>query len=90
MGPCSLEFTPEDLKNQEIWSKAVCNNPWQLKYVPDYLKTQEMCIRVVEHEPRDLEYVPDHFKTRNVQRGCAQQATHAGFCSCLLHNAGNV
>ena len=39
MEPRSLEFTSDDLKKQEIWNKAVCNNPYKLGYVPDHFKT---------------------------------------------------
>ena len=46
---------------QDMFKKAVCNNPYTLRHVPDWFKTGEMCDEAVRREPYNLLYVPDHF-----------------------------
>lgn len=48
---------------QDMWIKAVEDDPCTLKHIPDHLKTEDMCSRAVEESPWTLEYVPDQFMT---------------------------
>ena len=66
MGQRSLEFNLEDLKKQEAWNEAVCNNPYMLRHVPGQYMMQEMCNRAVDLRSCQLEYVPNILKTQEM------------------------
>jgi hypothetical protein len=60
----NLEYTPENMKTQEICYTAVCNCPtkWDqpsMAFVPEKFKTKELCEAAVRHNEKACEYVPE-------------------------------
>ena len=53
---------PDSLKMQEMYNKAMRENPATFFLVSDRFKTQEMCNEAVEVDPWQLYDVPDHLK----------------------------
>ena len=56
----------DHLKAQEMYEKAVEEDPWWLYTAPDHFKTKRMCEKAVEDEPYTLGYIPDHLKTEEI------------------------
>ena len=72
-----IRFTADHLKTQEMYNKAVEEDPWSLKDVPDHFKTQDMFIKTLEVDLYILRYVPDYLKT---QKMC-DEAVQNGLCT---------
>ena len=62
--PRLLWLIPDHIKTQEMFEKAVENEPGALEYIPDQYKTQEMCDKAVKDDSSFLQFVPDWFVTR--------------------------
>ena len=51
---------------QEMFNKAVCNNPWALRHVPEIFRTQKMCNKALARNPYMLKFIPDRLKTEEM------------------------
>lgn len=59
-----ITFIPDELKNEEFYSKAIDKNPYVFHYIPDYSKTEALCLTALEFRPLFFaEDVPVHLKT---------------------------
>ena len=59
-----LCFVPNHLKTQEMYKKAIQEDPWS----PDYLKTPQKCKRVAQEDSYTLKFVLYQYKTPEIQR----------------------
>ena len=69
------------VSSQEMYNKAVEQDPWMIEDVPDKFLTQEMCDKAVEQDPEILEYIPDHLIHILMRTDLAQRLCHTFFVS---------